>query len=156
MLLTPAKGTPLVNGSFDLFSYCLFLKILDMPTGLFSQHAITFSSERKLHNHLKKQFSYRLDRGLLRQVMFQMSLKDCALDVALTTKHEQLHQLELDEVELAIYKRLENRIRTTASQSMENVSTTHMMLLSYIVYLRQGKIICEIFISINNETISCQ
>jgi SNF2 family DNA or RNA helicase len=126
-------GTPLVNGPFDLFSYCLFLKVLDMP--MLAKGA---NMDKKLHLFLKKQFSFRLDRGLMRQIMFQMSLQDCSMDVALTTYHETLHELDLEKIELGIYKRLEERISRNAASHTEEQSTSHMMLLSYIVYLRQA------------------
>jgi SNF2 family DNA or RNA helicase len=126
-------GTPLVNGPFDLFSYCLFLKVLDMPVMTKGGNM-----DKKIHQFLKKQFSFRLDRGLMRQIMLQMSLQDCSMDVALTPYHEILHELDLENIELGIYKKLEQRISRHAEKHTEDHSTSHMMLLSYIVYLRQA------------------
>lgn len=128
-------GTPLVNGTFDLFSYCLFLKVLDIPH---SRHQTSGNKRAAAieRNQLKKQFAFRLDRGLMHQVMLQMSLKDCNLDVALTPLHEQVHTLVLSDTEMTIYQRLERRIGISAVR--QQASENSVLLLSYIVYLRQA------------------
>jgi SNF2 family DNA or RNA helicase len=125
------SGTVFINGTDDLFSLCLFLRVLDHE----SDPAM---SERQRQQMLKKRFKIKLNEGLLEHIMLRRTLED--IQLKLPPKYEEDVHLEMTKEERHEYGRVEGIVKKKVEHRLSRgrQRDTSMKMLAYIVALRQA------------------